>query len=390
MKPLASQHFDFVIAGSGLAGLMLAYKMTQKKGFGKQRILLVDATIKDKNDRTWCFWQKPNSAWSSLAKYHWNGAFFKSERGLLQLNLSPFTYQMMRAADFYSFVLSYLETDSNVFFLKDTVQKIDDQENQVKVRTKASGVVTAKKVFSSLWSPNDLEKQQQFPYLKQHFKGWFVRTENPIFDSNNMTFMDFSVPQKGNTRFMYVLPFSQREALVEYTLFSEDLLADSEYEAAMKNYLKNHKSGRVEILEKEQGNIPMTAYPFHQKNTTNVLYIGTAGGWTKASTGFTFSKTDRETDRLISFLDTKKDFTAFHQRNRFDFYDLLILDVLHKNNALGSEIFTAIFQKNKPEKVLRFLDEQTSLWEELQIIWSCPKRPFLQAFLKRLRMGLFF
>ena len=56
--------------------------------------------------------------------------------------------------------------------------------------------------------------------------------------------MDFDLPQKQETRFMYLLPFSPNEALVEYTLFSKDLLEDEEYETAINDYLKE-KSGEV-------------------------------------------------------------------------------------------------------------------------------------------------
>jgi len=98
--------------------------------------------------------------------------------------------------------------------------------------------------------------------------------------------MDFSVAQKGNCRFMYVLPTSETEALLEYTLFSQNLLPKTAYEEAIKEYL--HKLGvtNYTITAREQGSIPMTTYDFTQHNSARILHIGTAGGWTKASTGY--------------------------------------------------------------------------------------------------------
>jgi lycopene beta-cyclase len=86
---------------------------------------------------------------------------------------------------------------------------------------------------------------------------------------------------------MYVLPTSPTEALLEYTLFSHDLLAKAEYETAIKEYIAQLN---YQLLHnrKEQGSIPMTCYPFWKKIHKKVLNIGTAGGWTKASTGYTF------------------------------------------------------------------------------------------------------
>jgi len=90
---------------------------------------------------------------------------------------------------------------------------------------------------------------------------------------------------------MYVLPTSANEALLEYTLFSKDLLAKEEYETEIQNYIQKLGITEYEIIEKEQGNIPMTCYPFWQHNSKNILNIGSAGGWTKASTGYTFKNT---------------------------------------------------------------------------------------------------
>ena len=77
---------------------------------------------------------------------------------------------------------------------------------------------------------------------------------------------------------MYVLPFSANEALIEYTLFSKDLLEKEEYENAMIDYLNENGSGDYTITEKEQGSIPMTAYDFSQHSNASLMHIGTAGG----------------------------------------------------------------------------------------------------------------
>ena len=95
----------------------------------------------------------------------------------------------------------------------------------------------ANQVFDSRFDYQKMKQESAFPVLQQHFLGWFIKTETPVFDAETATFMDFSIAQKGNTRFMYVLPFSETEALVEYTLFSENVLEKSEYEAAIEDYI---------------------------------------------------------------------------------------------------------------------------------------------------------
>jgi lycopene beta-cyclase len=203
--------------------------------------------------------------------------------------------------------------------------------------------------------------------------------------------MDFSVEQSGNTRFMYILPTSSTEALLEYTLFSADLLATEEYETEIQKYIQKLGITDYEIVEKEQGNIPMTCYKFWKHNTKNIINIGSAGGWTKASTGFTFKNVTKKSKALVNFLQNENDastsvntsFTKFHKMSKFWLYDLLFIDVLHKNNELGSKIFSSLFKKGNPTMIFKFLDEETTLWEDVVIMSKCPSLPFLKALFRR-------
>jgi lycopene beta-cyclase len=128
----------------------------------------------------------------------------------------------------------------------------------------------------------------------------------------------------------------------------------------------------------------MTCYPFWKNNTKNIINIGSAGGWTKASTGFTFKNTTKKSKALMSFLATNKDFRSFQKIDKFWFYDLLLLDILAKRNELGSLIFSSLFQKGNAPLIFKFLDEETSFWEDLQVIWLCPKGVFIKALLMRI------
>jgi lycopene beta-cyclase len=203
--------------------------------------------------------------------------------------------------------------------------------------------------------------------------------------------MDFSVEQRGNTRFMYVLPTSETEALIEYTLFSKDVLDKKEYEDEIQNYIQKLGITQYEIVEKEQGNIPMTSYEFWKNNSKNIINIGSAGGWTKASTGFTFKNVTKKSKELVLFLENNTstslsgtDFRKFHKNDKFWFYDLLFIDVLYKNNELGSKVFSALFQKGNSTLIFKFLDGETSFIEDLQVIWRCPKGLFIKVLLGRL------
>ncbi|WET05045.1 lycopene cyclase family protein [Flavobacterium sp. YJ01] len=376
------KHFDYIFTGSGLASLMTVYKMILSGKFSDKTILLLDQNAKKTNDRTWCFWEKEESIWNSIISKNWDSALFANESFKRYMALKPYKYNQIRGIDFYNFVFEAIAKHPNITFLNEKVTDINELETHVFVGTEENRY-TANYLFNSIYTKAFAESQTKFPVLQQHFIGWFVKTETEVFDSEMATFMDFSVEQKRNTRFMYVLPTSKTEALVEYTLFSEKLLPKEEYEKAIEIYLKNLKIENFKIIEKEQGSIPMTCYPFWKKNTKRVLNIGTAGGWTKASTGYTFKNSDKKSSQLVEFLQNvapnSLSMKTFHKKSRFWVYDLLLLDILYRHNELGNSIFSSLFKKGNPTLIFKFLDEETTVVEDLKVISKCPKIPFLKA-----------
>ena len=377
------KQYDYIFTGSGLSALMTVYKMILSQKFQTKSILLLDENAKQTNDRTWCFWDQKETLWENSISKKWNSVLFANADFKRNLELHPYQYNKIQGLDFYNQLLELIVNQKNIDFVQEKVLAIEESESIVLVKTESQSY-SCSQVFNSIYNPSLVTNQSKYPLLQQHFVGWFIKTEKPIFNPEQATFMDFSVAQKGNTRFMYVLPTSETEALLEYTLFSKDLLSKEEYETEIENYIQKLGIQNYKIVEKEYGNIPMTCYPFWKHNTQNVINIGTAGGWTKASTGFTFKNSDQKSTELVSFLETQTDFRKFHKKTKFWWYDLLLLDILDQKNETGAAIFSALFQKGNAPLILKFLDEKTSFWEDLQVIWKCPKGLFINALLRRL------
>lgn len=375
--------YDYIFAGSGLSALMTVHEMVLSKKFASKKILLLDSDAKKNNDRTWCFWEKPNGDYENLVNKKWNTAVFVNYNYSRDLDLNPYQYKMIQGLGFYNYIFEIISKEENIEFSNQKVLDFKEENNQVFIRTETENF-TCKKLFNSIFDPREILKQDNYPLLQQHFIGWKIKTSEPVFTPEKATFMDFSVAQKGNTRFMYVLPFSETEALLEYTLFSKDLLSEKEYEDEIKNYIEKLGIKNYEILEKERGNIPMTSYNFWNQNSKNIVNIGSAGGWTKASTGYTFKNASKKSKTLVSFLLEENDFRKFHKKDKFWFYDVLLLDILAKKNHVGSSIFSSMFKKGNPSLIFKFLDEETSLFEDIQVILKCPKALFLNALANRL------
>nr|WP_297913566.1 lycopene cyclase family protein [uncultured Allomuricauda sp.] len=380
----AMSNYDYIIIGAGASGLLLADALGSDDFFQSKSILLIDKDDKTQNDRTWCFWEIGVGDFDHLLQKSWSSIYFAGKNLRLSTSIEPYTYKMLRGLDFYTYYKTKIGSYKNILRITDTVDSVTETSDGMEVRTTKNSY-RAKTVFNSIFSYDSLYQQNQYPVLQQHFIGWFVKTERPIFDAKQATFMDFSVPQKGNTRFMYVLPLSEKEALFEYTLFSKNLLDKGEYEDAIIDYLNVHYPEEPYIItEKEQGSIPMTAHPFHSENTDTHLSIGIAGGWAKPSTGFTFYNTAKHVKKLIEHLKEQRPLSIFHKKDKFWFYDMLLLDVLAKNNHLGQSIFESLFKKRKSSLILKFLDNSTNFWEDVQMMSAPRPLPFIRALLGRI------
>ena len=374
--------YDYIITGSGASGLMLAYRMANDSFFDNSSILIIDKEKKNSDDRTWCFWENGEGEWDELLHKSWDKILFESNIYKNTIPLQSYAYKMLRSGVFYDKLWKFINTKNNIRFIEDTVVDIKGSTNGAIVETLKSKYFTTK-LLNSIDLNKNYTLQKKYPVLLQHFCGWFIETDKNLFDDSTATFMDFTVDQKRNTRFMYVLPISPNKALFEYTLFSKEVLTKDEYEDELLKYLATKSITEYTITEIEQGVIPMTSYKFWKQNSKNILHIGTIGGWTKASTGYTFKNTSKKTIQLIAFLKEENDFTHFRKKTRFWWYDLLLIDVLSSYNHLGSKLFSTLFKRNSLKNVFRFLDEETIFIEDLRIMLSMPPLRFIKALFRR-------
>lgn len=377
-------HYDYIISGSGCAGLSLLMRMMHDPFFDEKQVLVVDKAPKTSNDRTWCFWEQGKGLFEPLVHRYWNEVDFYSGYFSATLPLSPYRYKMIRGIDFYRHVQELATTRNNIHFLYEPVLATGTGDNTAFVQL-ASGLFSADYVFNSiLWEPPVMQKGEYM--LLQHFKGWVIETEVPVFNPAKATFMDFRVSQEAGTTFMYVLPLSETSALVEYTLFTETLLPQEKYETELRAYLKTFLGiEQFKVEHEEFGIIPMTNHIFPVAEG-RVINMGIAGGQAKGSSGYAFQFIQKKTDAIIKKL-VQQEFpvqaTGFTER-KFRLYDSVLLNVLQRRKLNGDRVFADIFQKNKPALVLRFLDNESSIWDDLQIMNSVPTGIFLKAAMQEL------
>ncbi|MEP0714093.1 lycopene cyclase family protein [Algoriphagus sp.] len=381
-----STSFDYIIAGSGLAGLSLLHRLAQDEQFAEMKILVIDGEKKTKNDRTWCYWEKGEGIFEPIVHHSWSTLSFLTPEFTRTFQLESYQYKMILGDEFYRFVLEGVKGKNNISFYTGEIQKIYSEANSGVVQT-ASETFRATYVFNStnLFYPKITTQNS----LLQHFLGWKIKVNQPTFNPSEATLMDFTLDQKHGTTFMYMLPTTSQEALVEYTLFSPEVLEREEYIAALKRYIAEDLGiAEYEITHEEFGIIPMSLARFDRSigGEKRIINIGTAGGFTKASTGYTFYFVQKHLDQLIVSLKAGKSpaLKKTFREKTLDWYDRTLLDVLLTKKAEGRDVFAQLFKNVPPESVLAFLANESTAWEEFRIRHSVPLGPFISSGMNQL------
>jgi lycopene beta-cyclase len=395
-----SQHtlpfFDYTIVGAGASGLWLALSLYQQ-GLLKTRLLcIVESDSTKQNDRTWCYWATSPLNPDEMVSKSWSSIF--NPHDLSQRNkLSPYSYHHVRSADFYTHIKQQLAGCLNITWRTMTVVEIDEQPAKVMIKTTDDAWWSSRVFMSAMparrtikpTSSNvlsgflgDQERNKKALLLWQTFVGWRVRTSEPVFDDSCATLMRFDIAQNGSTQFMYELPFSATEALVEITRFGKHPLMRDEADAALNEYMLK-KNIPYQILEEEEGAIPMTPQFDMQRKyldaQTRLIYLGTLGGAIKPTTGYGFRRMQAYGEALASALKENKPLPTMRRSRRFRFYDHLLLQILSRYPNRGKAVFQRLFETQPVPRILRFLDEETSLWEEAMIFIRLPIRLFLRS-----------
>ncbi|MBD2769272.1 Lycopene cyclase [Hymenobacter sp. BT664] len=382
----ASMEYDYLIVGGGAAGLSLAYHIAQEPRLAGQKVLMIEPEAKDQNDRTWSYWADEPMVFDGIAAHEWRQLAFRTPGYDKVIDLGSYRYRMIRGLDYYQFVRQALAASPGFTFVRGTVETLENTLAGVRARSSA-GVFAARYGFDG--RPPAIEPNLgKHRYLLQHFVGWEVETETDAFDPTVVEFMDFRGEQHQEARFMYVLPFTARKALVEYTLFSTRPLPKADYEVAIRHYLSTTLGIKhYHVVAEEVGVIPMTDHPLPVRQGAHIINIGTRGGRAKPSTGYAFKRIQQQSARLVTALASTGRPPADPTGDKWQFrlFDTLLLDIMQRQGETTRDIFRELFERNPVERILRFLDETTSWADNLRVLNSVTPGPFMRSIAQVLR-----
>jgi lycopene beta-cyclase len=364
--------FDLAIIGAGASGLQLLYEMIQADSSREKKILLLDSG--DRSQKSWCFWEDEKRAcFPFLVEKSWKTMTYRTSHGeTLHTTIHPLEYNYISSDRFFAFFFEeFIPANPNITLVKKWAQEVKEGVDVQTISCRDGSTFFSKRVADS--RPI---KSEDPSLIYQHFSGKFIEFDEPILDDSAMTLMDFSLPVSTSEMsvFHYILPFSRTKALIETTVFTKLDYDKQAYERYWKQYVDIHfKSKKFKILSDEMGTIPMGVHA--QKKEGSIITIGAAGGNMKASTGYAFTRMQED--------------AKFRAQNRlkvtpsrFRFYDKMLLKIMNNDMAKIPQVMDRLFSRVPTHRILRFLDDKSSLKEDILLLSKLDVPLFITHLLK--------
>ncbi len=352
--------FDYIIIGGGCAGLSLAYELEKHKKFDNKTLAIIEPRDEYKRDKTWSFWKIIPHNFDDCAIKSWKNFSINIPNKTKFLECNNYPYQSIDSGLFYKKINDKLKQNKNINFFKD-INEINSKNSFI---------------FNSVPEINSKNNG-----LWQHFCGVEIETKNNFFDDEIINLMDFDCEQRNSVHFFYTLPYAKNKALVETTWLS--MMQDNsqkDYENQIKEYVENHLNLKdYKINYKEKGAIPLF-YPLNN-NEENKLNIGTAGGMTRLSTGYTFLNIQEHSRFIRKNFENIAKMKVFEIEKKYQFLDKIFLRVIRKNPEKMPGIFFKMFSSSS-KAVIKFLSNKSNIWEDFSIILKMPKWTFIKALFK--------
>ena len=350
------KEFDYIIIGGGCAGLSLAYELDGHKKLENKTLAIIETRDEYKKDKTWSFWKVTPHNFEDCVKKSWDNFTINIPNNTKYVECKDKPYQTIDSGLFYQKIIDKLKQNTNICFFKN-INEVNTENSYI---------------FNSVSNAADSKNN-----LWQHFSGVEIETIKNSFDDEIFNLMDFDCDQKNSVHFFYTLPYSKTKALIETTWIS-DLNSASlkDYDNQLKNYIENKlRIKNYKIIFKETGAIPL----FHPKNIKklNQVEIGTAGGMTRLSTGYTFSNIQEQSKYIRKNIENTKNTNIFSIDKKYQFLDNIFLKVLKNNPNEMAQIFYKMFNCS-PNTVINFLSNKSNMYEDISIISKMPKWMFLK------------
>ena len=349
-----------IIIGGGLSGLMVAWRCLDIHP--ELHIEIIEASDQIAGDHTWSFnetdilpelqaWLKP------FIVHQWDSYDVKFPKRERQLDIS---YCTGNSDSLRACVEPHIQSGRLSVRLKTSVETATSKQ----VTLKGGETLEAACVLDA----RGFEANEGTFLGYQKFVGHVIKTAKP-HGVQRPIIMDATVEQLGGYRFVYCLPFSETELLVEDTYYTDGLeLNSQDIEPRIAKYITERLGvEQYDVVRRENGVLPITLAVDEAYGTdisgekTEAVKLGMTGGYYHAVTGYSLPESVKSANVVCDMI----------AQNKPDFADAVLHEMAyHRVDHYHEESFLRLlnrmlFRAAKPEKRYKVLERFYGLSEDV-------------------------
>lgn len=353
--------YRIVILGAGLSGLSLARALARREVSGP--ILIVDRKPAMADDRTWCYWETPGCDFSDLAIMRWDRWNYRDVSGVYEQRSERHRYTCIRGIDFYRRSLDDIRDAAIDVAFDEHVLNVREEARECAIVTRKR-TLRAERVFDARGIAPGMHDRHA---IVQRFAGYRVQTATPAFDPRSATLMDVQPDTEDGFHFFYVLPFGEREALIENTYFALRPIGAARLRRELDDYARRFERHAPVVAHVETGAIPMSAGRDLPQETRRYTPIGLRGGCARPGSGYTFHRVQEQVARIAESL-ARGERPVRTFAAKAPVCDRIFLDILRRRPDLAPRIFRRLFASTNGGSLARFMMDAPSLLDSTLVV----------------------
>jgi lycopene beta-cyclase len=372
--------YEYIVVGAGAAGLSLALHLADSS-LSARSTLLIDKDLTCAGQHAWAFWTDQPTRYDPIVRRAWRRLHVATRGSECWLESRNYRYALLDGSDFRDYARGSLRRQG-IEFLEGSVERVVDEHDSATAILEDGRAYAGRWVFDSRSDPDTLRRGRGFT-LWQSFLGWEIEAQCTALETDVPTLMDFRTRQSQSVEFVYVLPLGDHRALVEHVTCGSHRPGRPEQEAGLADYLEQVvRVPRFRVLRSERGVTPLSPRPFQRRVGARVMTIGIPGGRVKPSTGYAFTRIQRDSAAIVrSLQQMSHPFGVPPDSGRHRRYDAALLRLMRSQPRQVERVLARLFAGNPLDRILRFLDETTSLQDEFLLASTLPPAFTVRALL---------
>jgi len=369
--------YDLIVIGAGLSSLMFLSQY-MKKSAG-QSVLLLEQKDNVKQDQTFCIWEGPDlpsitRQFKLKPKKVWRKIVLNDGSNEIKRDIGPYRYVCFDGKETLKKLISASEQEITIIN--------NERVSQTSYKNSTHEITTTNKTYYAkciVDSRSNLKPHEiKSTYIHQAFIGHEIEVDQEQFNPSEITLMSFT-KNKDEIEFTYLLPFTKKRALVETTFFSS-LPSIKRIEESHSRLLKKYDPYRS--VRQEKAIIPMAIIIPDEEQ--GVLKIGTGAGMLRASSGYSMRRIAKWLLESQPANINETNITRFKYKPDplLNWLDNIFLNVILNYPKKGPYLFMSLFKKTNMPSLIRFLSDDASKWDLINVIRGMPKRLMLKGLLK--------